>query len=299
MYREQSGASVRAGSWGVRYRSVVRKCRNLIERTNGMKSNRIFLAGIMGWILCCTLTVSAQAPNSSGDHATFSYNGDTGPGFWDEINSACATTSTSRQSPININWAKVDRSLTALDTQLGEASFTLTNPGYTIKATPATSGTLVLNGTTYTLLQFHFHTLSEHTIKGQHSVMELHAVFQDENSNLAVIGVLYRMGKANPFLAKILRAGLPEKTTSDPVTVNNLNLADTFPDLSSYYTYPGSLTTPPCSETVTWLVLKQQAQLSASQYKEFQKVLGNDFRPVQPRNGRLVRATPGKGNDDK
>jgi carbonic anhydrase len=76
--------------------------------------------------------------------------------------------------------------------------------------------------------------------------------------------------------------------------VNDLNLANVFTDLSSYYTYPGSLTTPPCSETVTWLVLKQQAELSASQYEEFRKVLGNDFRPVQAQNGRLVRATPRK-----
>jgi carbonic anhydrase len=124
--------------------------------------------------------------------------------------------------------------------------------------------------------------------------MELHAVFQDENSNLAVIGVLYRIGRPNPFLAKILSGGLPQKTTSDPVTVSDLNLANAFTDLSSYYRYPGSLTTPPCSETVTWLVLKQQAELSASQYEEFRKVLGNNFRPVQATNGRVVRATPGK-----
>jgi carbonic anhydrase len=291
---EQPGASVRTGSCAVRYTGVVRKCRKLIERTSEMKSNRVFLAGIMGCLLCCTLTVSAQEPKSAEAHATFSYSGDTGPGFWDEINSSCATTSTSRQSPIDINKAEVDPRLAPLYTQLWETSFTLTNPGYTVKASPASSGTLVLNGTTYTLAQFHFHTLSEHTINGQYGVMELHAVFQDENANLAVIGVLYRLGRPNPFLAKLLSAGLPQKTTSDAVTVSDLNLADAFTDLSSYYTYPGSLTTPPCSETVTWLVLKQQAELSASQYEEFRKVLGNDFRPVQAPNGRVARATPGK-----
>jgi carbonic anhydrase len=253
-----------------------------------------FLAGIVGCILCCTLTVNAQAPKSTDGHAAFSYTGDTGPGFWDEINSVCATTSSSRQSPIDINKAEVDRSLTPLDTELAETSFTLKNPGYTVVATPANSGTLTINGTTFKLLQFHFHTPSEHTVNGKQSVMELHAVFQDENSNYVVIGVLFRVGRANPFLAKILNAGLPQKTTSDPVTVNDLNLANVFTDLSSYYTYPGSLTTPPCSETVTWLVLKQQAELSASQYEEFRKVLGNDFRPVQAQNGRLVRATPRK-----
>lgn len=132
-------------------------------------------------------------------------------------------------------------------------------------------------------------------IKGERSLMELHAVFQDADSNYAVIGVLYRIGKASPFLAKILNAGLPEKSTSSAVTVSELDLATAFTDLSRYYTYSGSLTTPPCSETVTWPVLRQQAELSASQFQEFRKVLGNDFRPLQARNGRVVLASPAKG----
>jgi len=290
MDRVQSSASVCAGARGA---AVTRKCRSLIRKTNRKRSSQPFFALIVGYILCCTLTASAQASKSGAGHETFSYSGDTGPGYWEEINSACATTATSRQSPIDINRVQVDRSLPALNTDLSATSFTVTNPGYTIKATPDTAGKLTLNGTTYTLLQFHLHTLSEHTIKGNHGVMELHAVFQDENSNLAVIGVLYRIGKPNRFLGRLLSAGLPEKSTSDPITVNDLNLANAFTDLSSYYTYPGSLTTPPCSENVTWLVLKQQAELSSSQYEQFRKVLGNDFRPAQARNGRIVRATPG------
>jgi carbonic anhydrase len=256
-----------------------------------MRSNQIALAGILACMSCCSLTISAQ------EKATFSYTGDTGPGFWGEISSACAATSTSRQSPVDIDHAQVDQSLTPLDTVLRETSFTLTNPGYTVVAIPETADTLTLNGITFSLIQFHFHTLSEHTINGRYSVMELHVVFQDANSNLAVIGVLYRIGKANPFLAKILSAGLPEKTTSSPVTVT-LNLETAFTDLSSYYTYPGSLTTPPCSETVTWLVLRRQAELTASQFEEFQRVLGNDFRPRQPLNGRVVLASPRRHNDD-
>jgi carbonic anhydrase len=255
-----------------------------------MRSKLKSFAGILGYMLSCSLMVCAQ----SAGHAQFSYSGDTGPGFWDEGNSACAATSTSRQSPIDIDGAKVDQSQTALDTELGETSFTLTNTGYTVVANPETAGTLNLNGTTFTLLQFHFHTLSEHTIKGEHSVMELHAVFQDADSHYAVIGVLYRIGEASPFLATILSAGLPEQTTSSAVTVSKLDLATAFTDLSRYYTYSGSVTTPPCSETVTWFVLRQQAELSASQFEEFQKVLGNDFRPLQARNSRVVLASPRK-----
>ena len=87
--------------------------------------------------------------------------------------------------------------------------------------------------------------------------MELHAVFKDASSNFAVIGVLYSIGRTSPFLAKILSAGLPEKTTSPAVTVTGLNLGTAFTDLSSYYTYPGSLNTPPCSDNVTWLVIER------------------------------------------
>jgi carbonic anhydrase len=238
------------------------------------------------------------AAHSADGTATFSYSGDTGPGFWDETSSACATTSTSQQSPINIDEARVDTSLTTLDTRLEKSSFTLKNPGYTVVATPETASTLYLNGTTFTLLQFHFHTLSEHTIKGERSVMELHAVFRDGDGHYAVIGVLYRIGKSNQFLAQILSSGLPEKTTSSEVTVNDLDLSTAFTDLSRYYTYSGSLTTPPCSETVTWLLLKKQSELSASQFQEFRKVLGNDFRPLQAKNSRVVRYRPGSQRDD-
>ncbi|HEY4047659.1 MAG TPA: carbonic anhydrase family protein [Acidobacteriaceae bacterium] len=256
-----------------------------------MRWKQLPLACMVGGILCCSLTMSGEATPSADGKATFSYSGDTGPGFWDEINSACAMTSTSHQSPINIDETSVDPSLTSLDTQLEKTSFTLKNPGYTVVATPQTAGTLYLNGTTFTLLQFHFHTLSEHTIKGKRSVMELHAVFEDANEHYAVIGVLYRIGRPNPFLAKILSAGLPEKTTSSEVTVNDLDLTTAFTDLSRYYTYSGSLTTPPCSETVTWLLLGKQSELSSSQFQEFRKVLGNDFRPLQAKNGRVVRSS--------
>ena len=131
--------------------------------------------------------------------------------------------------------------------------FTLINNGHTIMATPKYGGTLTIDGDTYTLTQFHFHTLSEHAVEGKRGVMELHAVFIDSHNNYAVIGVLYKIGKPNRFLEKLIAAGLPKLTTSAPVTIDNLGLDDAFTDTSRYYTYPGSLTTPPCSETVNGL----------------------------------------------
>ena len=154
----------------------------------------------------------------------------------------------------------------------------------------------MLNNVPFSLIEFHFHILTEHTLDGQYGAMELHAVFQDPSSkNFAVIGVLYKIGRANRFFARLLTAGLPVKSSSPALTVDALNIGDAFTDTSRYYTYPGSLTTPP-SETVHWLFLKQPAQLSAAQFSAFHGVLGNDFRPIQPLNGRLIRGTVKRGN---
>jgi carbonic anhydrase len=248
-------------------------------------SNRLSRA-FLGFGLACGLAMVCH-----GSQPDFSYSGDTGPGFWAEKSPACATTASSRQSPVNIGEVVVDRQLLPLDVLAGETSFTVKNPGYTVVASPRSAALLTLNGTTFQLLQFHFHTLSEHTLHGRHAVMELHAVFQDASSQLTVIAVMYRVGRENPFLATILRVGLPQKTTSPAVTVDGLNLANAFTDLSSYYTYPGSLTTPPCSENVTWFVLQQFAEMSASQLQRFRDVLGNDFRPLQNLNDRVILAT--------
>lgn len=231
----------------------------------------------------------AMAPN-------FSYSGDTGPGFWVELSPACGTAPSARQSPVDIRRVVADPKLGPLDLTLNETSFTLANPGYTVKAAPQVGGVLMLNRVPFTLIEFHFHTLAEHTVDGQSGAMELHAVFRDPSSNLAVIGVLYKIGRANRFLARLLTAGLPVKSSSPEVTVDALNLADAFTDTSSYYTYPGSLTTPLCSENVTWFVLKEWAQMSAAQFNAFHGILGNDFRPIQGLNGRVIRGTIKRGN---
>ena len=260
---------------------------------NGRKPNLGLLFVVLVPWLVSGLPMFAQAtvgPN-------FSYSGDTGPGFWGEISPACGPAPFARQSPVNIRRVVEDPTLGPLDLMLNETSFTLTNPGYNVRAQPLDGGVLMINQVPFGLLEFHFHTLTEHTVDGQYGAMELHVVFQDPNTqNLAVIGVLYKIGRANRFLAKLLTAGLPVKSSSPPVTVEKLNIGDAFTDTSSYYTYPGSLTTPGCSENVTWFVLKQWAPMSAAQFDAFHGVLGNNFRPIQELNGRLIHGTVTQGN---
>jgi carbonic anhydrase len=247
---------------------------------------KLVVATLAIWIVSCV-------PSTAQEHE-FTYNGDTGPGFWSHLEhdfAACAPSPTGRQSPIDIDEVLVDPGLGALNLIVNQMPFTLINNGHTIQATPKSGGTLTIGADIYTLAQFHFHTLSEHTVEGRHGVMELHAVFIDSKSNYAVIGMLYRIGRSDPFLAKLIAAGLPELSTSAPVTVKKLSLDDAFTDTYRYYTYPGSLTTPPCTEKVKWIVLKEWATLSPDQFEAFRTILGNDFRPLQERNRRVVRAT--------
>jgi carbonic anhydrase len=235
------------------------------------------------------------------DEATtpeFAYSGDHGPAFWSEVPGweACAgTATTERQSPIDIDRIVVDRRLAPLRLQLHETPLALMNNGHTIEQEYEPGSTLALDGIVYDLTQFHFHTLSEHTVSGRHGVMELHAVFADPASDKkAVVGMLYAIGQTNHFLSALLAHGLPKKG-GDEVAVPSvhINLADALTHTGRYYTYPGSLTTPPCSETVTWLVLHDFAQLSNGQLEALRTILGNNFRPLQERNGRTIRSSVG------
>ena len=232
--------------------------------------------------------------NSSGaSHASFAYTGDTGPGFWaelDEANASCLTDT--RQSPIDITHPVADGSLTALVLDLHETAIHMINNGHTLELEYHEGSTLTLGGVAYDLLQFHFHTLSEHAINGERGAMELHAVFKDVTTGkLAVMGMLFNVGAENAFLAELI-GHLPTKSGEVDESEAEINLADALTDTSAYYTYDGSLTTPPCSPIVTWIVLKNAATLSSTQFDAFREITGNNFRPLQDRNGREVRATP-------
>lgn len=249
----------------------------------------------------------AGAMNASG--AEFSYNGDTGPAYWFELDpawSACAGTSEdARQSPIDIDHARVDPSLKPLDLKTFPTSIDILNNGHTIEQEYEGTGSRIdFEGTEYELGQFHFHTLSEDAINGELGVMELHAVFQEPASgDRLVVGMLFELGRKNPFLQTLIDASLPRKNGDTTTRATLINLADVLTSTSSYYTYPGSLTTPPCTENVTWIVLAKPAELSEAQFQAFRDILGNNFRPLQALNGRHVRATQalpphGHGKDE-
>jgi len=227
----------------------------------------------------------------------FLYTGDNGPGYWGQLNpawSACAASST-QQSPINIDDAKQDDSLEKLELHTYPTTIHLINTGHNVEQEYEHTGTSVyFEGLDYELLQFHFHTFSEHTIDDKHAAMEMHSVFQEPASGkLLVIGTLYKISdnKSSAFLQTLIDAGLPAKDGDTTVTNTAIDLKDGLTKTDAYYTYAGSLTTPPCSEIVTWVVQKKKAKMSASQFQAFRDIMGNNFRPLQKTNGRVIRVT--------
>ena len=221
----------------------------------------------------------------------FAYSGDAGPAYWGDLSDSWRDCSSgNRQSPIDIADVTSDPSLAPLRLQLRANPVSLVNNGHTIEQQFDDAGSLTLAGRTYELLQLHFHTLSEHTLQGHHSPMEMHAVFRAEDDSLAVIGLLYGIGAENAFLANFDR-NLPARSGDSFQSPTEIDLSQGLSDTTSYYTYEGSLTTPPCSPTVTWIVLQESAELSRRQLQAFRDVMGNNFRPVQDLGGRSVRST--------
>lgn len=239
------------------------------------------------------LAVGPVDPSAAAPH--FEYSGDEGPFWWGEIDPSYAECSTSlRQSPIDIPRESGPRIRTNLEVSFADAPINMKNNGHTVVQNFAPGSTLVLEGVTYDLLQFHLHTTSEHTVQGKRYPMELHAVFRDSVSgSLAVIGQLFdvdRRGTENEFLHDLTQFGLPEKeddTVTNAATINLGELLDA-KQLATFWTYPGSLTTPPCSPIVHWIVLRKPVRASQAQIQEFIDVMGNNYRPVQALNGRVI-----------
>jgi carbonic anhydrase len=244
-------------------------------------------------MLCITLVLFSSScatdNDSKVDCTTFhwGYDNENGPSVWSECESGCAGTS---QSPIDITGATLDGSLTALQTSYQAAPIDLVHNGHAIELEYHTQsgGDLTLNGKTYTLLQAHFHGGSEHTVDGHRRPLEVHLVHKASDDDLAVIAVFIKEGAANPFLAKFID-DLPRTEGAHFTSADSVNIQDFLPTTTGYYTYSGSLTTPPCSEIVTWLVMKDPVDASTVQIGKITSILQTTYRPTLPLNGRSIK----------
>jgi carbonic anhydrase len=224
-------------------------------------------------------------------HSHWSYSGAEGPAHWAQLDHSYATCSDGHaQSPIDIKDAK-PADLPPLQFDYGAAPQSIVNNGHTIQVTFGAGNTLRVGDKTYTLKQFHFHHPSEEAIDGRHSDMVMHLVHDDGSGHLAVVAVLFKVGAANPALDAVWSKMPRESGKTVELSGAALKLADLLPADRGYYSYTGSLTTPPCSEGVTWYVLKTPLTLSSQQLASFSKLYPHNARPTQPLSGRVVRQT--------
>lgn len=226
----------------------------------------------------------------SCDGIHWEYSGEDGPAHWGELCVGYADCDGSTQSPVDIKGAVADGTLTAIAKAYATSKTNILNNGHTIQFNYDAGSSITVNGLQYDLLQFHFHTHSEHLVNSVSYPMEVHLVHKNAaTGNLAVIGVFFEEGAENPLLAHYidhLPAHHDETFTSD----ETYTAADLLPAGTGYYTYGGSLTTPPCSEIVTWIVMKDPITASTAQIHDIETLEHENFRPVQPLEGRTIKA---------
>ncbi len=244
---------------------------------------RNVLQAVIVWGLGFGTAVSAQ----EAAHA-WSYGGSTGPAHWAALKADYQQCKVGKhQSPINIRGAKT-ASLPPIEFAYQAAPLKIVDNGHTIQVNVPAGSYITLGGKRFELVQFHFHHPSENEVNGRKFPMELHLVHQDAEGKLAVVGVLLAEGKANPVVAELWKYLPKEKdkeSTPEGVTVDPSGL---LPANRAYYTYAGSFTTPPCTEDVTWLLLRTPGTLSKPEVATFAAQFPNNARPVQPLNGRTV-----------
>jgi carbonic anhydrase len=230
-------------------------------------------------MLAMTLAVSSAA--LAEDHH-WSYEGDDGPEHWGGL---CSTGK--NQSPVDLHDA-VKAKLAPLSFKYESLAQDVFNNGHTVQVTYAPGSTLTVDSHQYQLKQFHFHAPSENLLNGKHFPLEAHFVHADADGNLAVVAVFFEKGAANAALDK-LGKDLPVRAGDKHDLDAKLAAVELMPKTREYYRFSGSLTTPPCSEGVNWLVLKHPVTASEQQIEQLHAAMGHDnARPVQPLNARII-----------
>jgi len=250
--------------------------------------NSVVAVAITPSLLALALTLLAGE-----SHPHWSYTGPTGPANWGTLEksySACALGKS--QSPIDIRddvATKADLPPIVFD--YGPSPLRIIDNGHTIQINYAPGSFITVGDKRYDLVQFHFHKPSEEKVNGKSYDMVAHLVHKDKDGHLAVVAVLLANGGDNPFI-RTLWDNLPKtKETEIAVEAVRIDVASLLPENRAYYTFSGSLTTPPCSEGVTWFVLKNPAPISPDEIDRFGRSYPMNARPVQALNGREIKAS--------
>ena len=255
----------------------------IIKRASGALANPLDSRNAM--------RARAGAGANKDREVQWGYEGETGPKFWNTLKpefNICGIGK--RQSPINIEDSQtLQGPAEPILINYTPSSASVINNGQTILVDVMGENSITVRASTYKLLQFHFHHPSEERINGKPSAMVAHLMHRNAEGQLAVLAVLLDPGAANSLIHKVWTFMPLEKNDRVSVPAGVIDLNELLPKDMRYYQFMGSLTTPPCTEGVLWLVLKQPVTLSPEQLKLFGQQFPNNARPVQPLNGRYVR----------
>ena len=221
-------------------------------------------------------------------HIHWSYEGEGAPANWSKLQKDYATCAAGkRQSPIDIrNGIGVD--LEPIKFNYKTTLFRIINNGHTIQVNVGAGSTIALMGRKFELVQLHFHRPSEERVNGMAFDMVVHLVHKDLDNQLAVIAILLEQGKEHPLIQSIWN-NMPLEVNQEISPIVAIDLNRLLPDARTYWTYMGSLTTPPCTEDVMWIVFKQPVSVSEEQIAIFSRLFRNNARPIQAANNRLIK----------
>ena len=220
------------------------------------------------------------------------YTGAGGPETWGDLDKSYAICKTGKsQSPIDIT-ASAQTVVESMTLNYRATPVKIVNNGHTIQVNTNAESSITVHGKKYKLVQFHFHSPSEHMIRGKPYALEVHLVHKSDEGQLAVVGVLMQPGTPHPLLKTLVEQFPAEVNQEKVVQSVRLHPKNLLPRVTQYYHYNGSLTSPPCSEGVAWFVMKTPIEVSAEQVAQFTAVMHHNARPVQPMHDRVVLEKP-------
>jgi carbonic anhydrase len=237
--------------------------------------------------LCLTVMLFASSSAFAAGGAHWTYSGHEGPENWAKLSAEFSGCSGRNQSPIDLS-GFIEADLAPIRFSYQAGSKEILNNGHTVQVNYAEGSSIQIDGMTFNLLQFHFHAPSENNIEGKSYPMEAHFVHADKDGNLAVVALMFEEGAENKALAKAW-AQMPKHAGDKHAFKAALDAGELLPADRDYYRFNGSLTTPPCTEGVRWLVLKNPVTASKQQIAAFSSVLHEpNNRPLQAVNARPI-----------
>ncbi len=251
---------------------------------------------IVAFVIGMSIVLVGCTSNKGNGHNTekelhrvkWGYKGDIGPDRWGDLSPEYKLCKTGKnQSPIDIRNAKKEK-LPKINFNYQDSILNITNSGYTIQLKYDKGSYVKYEDKKCDLLQLHFHTPSEHLINGRAFPMEAHLVHKCDDGKLLIIGVMVRQGKEHSLIKDIWTV-MPEKAGESVKVDVKINAKGILPKDRSYYAYSGSLTIPPCSEDVTWIIMKESIEVSSEQISRFRELYDVNSRPVQPINDRIIK----------